>query len=228
MKILMIMTSHGQLGNTGKKTGFWLEEFAAPYYQFIDAGVEVVLASPAGGQPPVDPKSVSEDLQTDATRRFEKDIDARTMLSNTRKLSLIVPDAFDAVFFPGGHGPLWDLADNPETARLIEYFYQQKKPIGVVCHAAAVLCQAMDGDHPLVSGKRLTGFSNSEEAAVDLTSVVPFSIEDRLIELGASYFKADDWTPYVEVAAGIISGQNPASSDVTASVLMDAVRGEVV
>nr|MBF0684905.1 type 1 glutamine amidotransferase domain-containing protein [Pseudomonas sp.] len=190
MKILMVLTSHDQLGKTGRKTGFWLEEFASPYYLFKDAGADITLASPAGGQPPLDPKSDEPDAQTAATERFKNDSIAQAHLSATRQLSDINADDFDAIFYPGGHGPLWDLADNPASISLIEKFYAQQKPVAAVCHAPGVLCEvrAPDGSI-LVSGLRVTGFTNSEEDAVQLTDVVPFLVEDRLRAAGAKYEK---------------------------------------
>ena len=225
MKILMVLTSHDELGDTGKKTGFWLEEFAAPYYVFKDAGAEITLASPAGGQPPLDPKSNETDFQTDATRRFMDDQDARTALANTRVLADLSADAFDAVFYPGGHGPLWDLAENPDSINLIESMHTAGKPVAAVCHAPAVLKNAtMSDGKPLVAGKSLTGFSNTEEAAVQLTDVVPFLLEDELSARGASYQKADDWQPHAVVDGNLITGQNPASSELAARAVLDHLK----
>ncbi|MBV4367620.1 type 1 glutamine amidotransferase domain-containing protein [Erwinia sp. BNK-24-b] len=221
MKILMVLTSHDQLGDTGKKTGFWLEEFAAPYYVFRDAGANVVLASPAGGQPPLDPVSDEPDAQTADTERFRKDIAAQQALANTQQLADIDSSTFDAVFYPGGHGPLWDLAENQHSIELIESFYANGKPVGAVCHAPGVLKQAKKPDGtPLVAGKRVTGFSNSEEDAVGLTNVVPFLVEDALKTLGAEYEKTDDWGSYAITDGHLVTGQNPASSAAAAEELL--------
>ena len=221
MKILLVLTSHDQLGDTGEKTGFWLEELAAPYYAFIDAGVQVTLASPKGGQPPIDPKSNEPDFQTDATRRFETDSVATHALTNTEKLSDVISSEFDAVFYPGGHGPLWDLAENTFSISLIEQSIQSGKPVGAVCHAPAVLrhVKCVDGK-PLVAGKTVTGFSNSEEAAVGLTQIVPFLVEDMLKENGGIYSKLGDWQPYALTDGLLVTGQNPASSEAAAQALL--------
>ena len=221
MKILLVLTSHDQLGDTGEKTGFWLEELAAPYYAFIDAGVQVTLASPKGGQPPIDPKSNEPDFQTDATRRFQTDSVATHALANTEKLSDVIISEFDAVFYPGGHGPLWDLAENTFSISLIEQSIQSGKPVGAVCHAPAVLrhVKCVDGK-PLVAGKTVTGFSNSEEAAVGLTQIVPFLVEDMLKANGGRYTKGADWSVHVEVDGLLVTGQNPASSEATAHSLL--------
>jgi putative intracellular protease/amidase len=222
MKILMVLTSHDQLGNTGRKTGFWLEEFAAPYYVLSDAGAEITLASPAGGQPPLDPKSAEADFLTDATRRFDADAQAQAALANTLKLSGIKADEYDALFYPGGHGPLWDLAEDPQSIALIESMYVSGKPVAAVCHAPGVLKGATLADgSALVKGKSLTGFSNSEEAAVQLTDVVPFLLEDLLQEKGANYSSADDWQPYTVTDGNLITGQNPASSEQVAQALLE-------
>jgi len=222
MKILMVLTSHDQLGNTGRKTGFWLEEFAAPYYVLSDAGAEITLASPAGGQPPLDPKSAEADFLTDATRRFDADAQAQAALANTLKLSGIKADEYDALFYPGGHGPLWDLAEDPQSIALIESMYVSGKPVAAVCHAPGVLKGATLADgSALVKGKSLTGFSNSEEAAVELTDVVPFLLEDLLQEKGANYSSADDWQPYTVTDGNLITGQNPASSEQVAQALLE-------
>lgn len=198
MKILIVLTSHDQLGTTGAKTGFWLEELAAPYYAFRDGGADIVLASPKGGQPPLDPKSNEADFQTDATRRFTADPSAQTALANTHKLADINLNDIDAVFYPGGHGPLWDLAEDRNSVALIETALAAGKPVAAVCHAPAVLRHAKTPDgKPLVQGKTVTGFSNSEEAAVGLSDIVPFLVEDMLKNNGANYSKADDWTPHV-------------------------------
>jgi putative intracellular protease/amidase len=221
MKILMVLTSHDQLGNTGRKTGFWLEEFAAPYYVLSDAGAEITLASPAGGQPPLDPKSAEADFLTDATRRVDADAEAQAALANTLKLSGIKADEYDALFYPGGHGPLWDLAEDRHSIALIESMYVSGKPVAAVCHAPGVLKGATLADgSALVKGKSLTGFSNSEEAAVELTDVVPFLLEDLLQEKGASYSSADDWQPYTVTDGNLITGQNPASSEQVAQAVL--------
>ncbi|MFV1974036.1 MAG: type 1 glutamine amidotransferase domain-containing protein [Thiohalobacterales bacterium] len=222
MKILMILTSHDRLGDSGIKTGFWLEEFAAPYYIFKDANADVVLASPNGGQPPMDPKSDEPDFQTEATVRFRDDVDAQEILANTLKLSDIDSGDFDAVFYPGGHGPLWDLAEDRDSIALIESMYASMKPVAAVCHAPGVLrnAKAPDGS-PLVKGKSVTGFSNSEEEAVQLTGIVPFLVEDDLVSKGADYSRADDWKPYVIVDENLITGQNPASSDLAARKVLE-------
>ena len=221
MKILMVLTSHDELGNTGKKTGFWLEEFAAPYFLFKDAGVEVVLASPAGGQPPLDPKSDLPEFQTAMTARFKSDAAAQQALANTVKLAGIDQQDFDTVFYPGGHGPLWDLAESADSIQLIESFDRAGKPIGFVCHAPGALrhVKAASGA-PLIQGKQVTGFTNSEEAAVELTDVVPFLIEDEFIKLGAHYQKGADWAPFVVQDGNLITGQNPASSEDVAKALL--------
>lgn len=221
MRVLIVLTSHDQLGDTGEKTGFWLEEFAAPYYRLLDQGAELTLASPAGGRPPLDPKSNQPDAQTDATRRFDADTAAQAALADTVRLSEVDGDAYDAVFYPGGHGPLWDLAVDEDSIALIGRFLQQGKPVAAVCHAPAVLVNVMspNGD-ALVQGRKVTGFSNSEEAAVGLTEVVPFLLEDRLQALGAHYSAGDDWHPHAVVDGLLITGQNPASSEITADHLI--------
>jgi putative intracellular protease/amidase len=221
MKILMVLTSHDKLGDTGKKTGFWLEEFAAPYYVFLDAGADVTLASPKGGHPPLDPKSDEADAQTDATKRFRQDYDAQKTLATTRKLINIDADRFDAVFYPGGHGPLWDLAEDENSIALIDDFYADGKPVSAVCHAPGVLRHARKPDGtPLVQGKRVTGFSNSEEDAVGLTKIVPFLVEDELKKLGGEYSKEADWKVYAIDDGHLITGQNPASSEAVAQLLL--------
>ncbi|HWS78787.1 MAG TPA: type 1 glutamine amidotransferase domain-containing protein [Thermomonas sp.] len=221
MKILMVLTSHDRLGDTGEKTGFWLEEFAAPYYVFKDAGAEVVLASPLGGQPPLDPKSDAPDAQTAATERFRADPEAVGALASTHKLSDVFRDPFDAVFYPGGHGPLWDLAENLVSIDLIEEMYAAGKPVAAVCHAPAVLRHAKGTDGlPLVHGKSVTGFTNSEEAAVGLTDIVPFLIEDMLTANGGRYAKQDDWQPHVITDGHLVTGQNPASSEEAARAVL--------
>jgi putative intracellular protease/amidase len=225
MKVLIVLTSHEDLGNTGKKTGFWLEEFAAPYYALRDAGAELTIASPKGGQPPLDPKSSDPSAQTDATRRFETDTAARAELANTKRLADVDASAFDAVFYPGGHGPLWDLAEDPISIALIEKTIAAGKPVAAVCHAPAVLRHVKGADgRPLVAGKSVTGFSNDEEAAVDLTEVVPFLVEDMLKTEGGRYTKAADWQPHVVTDGLLITGQNPASSEPVAEALLAALR----
>ncbi|MDR3431364.1 MAG: type 1 glutamine amidotransferase domain-containing protein [Rouxiella aceris] len=220
MNILIVLTSHDKLGDTGKKTGFWLEEFTAPYYQFLDAGAEMVLASPLGGQPPLDPKSDEPDAQTASTERFRQDKAAQAALAHTRKLAEIDANEFDAIFYPGGHGPLWDLAQDPHSIALIQAFWQAGKPVAAVCHAPGVLCQVEIDDIPLVKDKHVTGFSNSEEEAVQLTDIVPFLVEDELKKNGGEYSKAADWRPYVMVDGKLITGQNPASSSTVAQALL--------
>lgn len=221
MHILMVLTSHDQLGNTGKKTGFWLEEFAAPYYVFKDAGASITLASPKGGQPPLDPKSDEPDAQTAATERFRVDSDAQTALANTRVLAELLAADYDALFYPGGHGPLWDLAEDRHSIALIEAFHAAGKPVGAVCHAPGVLRHTKGADGlPLVHGKRVTGFSNSEEAAVQLTDIVPFLVEDMLKANGGQYSKAADWISYVVSDGNLLTGQNPASSEATAAAVL--------
>lgn len=221
MKILMVLTSHDQLGDTGKKTGFWLEEFAAPYYVMKDAGAEITLASPKGGQPPLDPKSDEPDAQTEATDRFKADQTAQQLLASTTPLSQINPAEFDAVFYPGGHGPLWDLAEDRDSIALIEAFAAKDRPIGVVCHAPGVLrhVKGTDGE-ALVKGRKVTGFTNSEEEAVGLTDVVPFLVEDMLQERGGLYEKGADWGVYVVTDGKLVTGQNPASSEEAAKALL--------
>ncbi|MEG0182655.1 MAG: type 1 glutamine amidotransferase domain-containing protein [Stenotrophomonas sp.] len=221
MKILIVLTSHDQLGDTGRKTGFWLEELAAPYYAFTDARAQIVLASPKGGQPPLDPKSNEPDFQTDLTRRFEADPAATAQLASTVRLDSVRQQDFDAVFYPGGHGPLWDLANDSHSIALIESFIAANKPVALVCHAPGVLrdVKAADGS-PLVAGKKVTGFTNSEEAGVGLTDVVPFLVEDMLQAAGGQYSKGPDWGSYVVSDGLLITGQNPASSAETAAVLV--------
>ena len=222
MKVLMVLTSHDQLGTTGLKTGFWLEEFAAPYYVFKDADADITIASPKGGQPPLDPKSDEPDFQTAATARFKDDKQAQDALAGSLKLSDITPDEFDAVFYPGGHGPLWDLAEDRNSISLIEVMYAAGKTVAAVCHAPAVFrhTEAPDGS-PMVEGKSVTGFSNSEEAAVELTDIVPFLLEDELQMIGANYSKSSDWHPYVVTDGNLITGQNPASSEGVAQALLE-------
>ncbi len=221
MKILMVLTSHDQLGDTGKKTGFWLEEFAAPYYVFKEAGANVTLASPKGGQPPLDPSSDTDDAQTDDTKRFKADEAAQKDLANTAVLSTISADGFDAIFYPGGHGPLWDLAEDSDSTALIETFAAKDLPIGAVCHAPAVFKHTKNADgKPLVSGKTVTGFTNSEEEGVGLTDVVPFLVEDMLINNGGEYRKGEDWASFVVVDGKLVTGQNPVSSAEAARKLL--------
>lgn len=223
-KILMVLTSHEQLGNTGAKTGFWLEEFAAPYYAFKDAGAHITLASPLGGQPPLDPKSDAADSQTDSTRRFKADSAAQAVLANTLKLKDVKASDFDAVFYPGGHGPLWDLAEDTTSIALIEAMLKAGKPVAAVCHAPAVLRHPKaDNGASVVKGKKVTGFTNTEEAAAGLTDVVPFLVEDMLTQNGGVYSKAGDWQPYVVVDGLLITGQNPASSEPAAKALLKAL-----
>lgn len=221
MKILMVLTSHDKLGNTGKKTGFWLEEFSAPYYVFKDAGAIITVASPLGGQPPLDPSSDDPSAQTEATKRFKHDAAAQEVLASTAKLTDVSAGDYDAVFYPGGHGPLWDLAHDPKSISLIEEFYQAGKPISFVCHAPGVLRNVKTAKgEALVKGKNVTGFTNSEEQAVGLTGVVPFLVEDMLTEHGANYSKVNDWHPYVVADGLLITGQNPASSEPAAKELL--------
>lgn len=223
-KVLMVLTSHDRLGDTGQRTGFWLEEFAAPYYVLRDAGVEITLASPRGGMPPIDPKSDAPDAETPAMKRFRGDPEAQRALANTIELSSVSPDDFDAVFFPGGHGPLWDLANDRTSIGLIERLYAAGKPVAAVCHGPAVLRHAQGPDGaPLVKGKTVTGFTNTEEAAVGLTDVVPFSVEDALKANGGRYSKAEDWASHAVVDGNLITGQNPASSEATAKALLEAL-----
>ena len=223
MKILVVLTSHDKLGDTGLKTGFWLEELAAPYYAFKDAGAELTLASPKGGQPPLDPKSSDPASQTDATRRFEADADAKAQLAATRVLADVSVDDYDAVFYPGGHGPLWDLAEDLHSIALIERALSAGKPVATVCHAPGVLRHVKDPStgESVVRGKRVTGFTNSEEAAVELTEVVPFLVEDMLKTNGGRFERAPDWAPHVAVDGLLITGQNPASSEPVAEELLE-------
>ena len=223
MKILMVLTSHDQLGNTGRKTGFWLEEFAAPYFVFLDAGVDLTLATPNGGQPPIDPKSDLPENQTPAMTRFKNDPSAQKVLSETRKLSEMRSEDFDTIFYVGGHGPMWDLVDNPDSIRLIESFYNSGKPVAAVCHSPGVFHRVMYQGEPLVKGKRVTGFTNGEEAAVGLTEVVPFLVEDELKRIGGLYEKAADWASFAVVDSGVVTGQNPASSTAAAKALMQVL-----
>ena len=227
MKILMVLTSHDELGDTGRKTGFWLEELAAPYFAFKDGGAEIVLASPRGGQPPLDPKSNEPDFQTEATHRFETDPDAKAALATTVRLETVSHEGFDAVFYPGGHGPLWDLAEDKASIKLIETTIAAGKPVALVCHAPGVLRHVSLADGtPLVKGKKVTGFTDSEEEAVGLTNVVPFLVEDELKLKGGDYSKAGDWAPYVVSDGLLITGQNPASSAPAAKALLDHLRSD--
>jgi putative intracellular protease/amidase len=220
MKILMVLTSHDQLGNTGRKTGFWLEEFAAPYFVFRDAGVQLTLASPKGGQPPVDPKSDIPENQTSAMARFKQDKIAQNDLAHTVKLADMKSEDFDTVFYVGGHGPMWDLAESPVSVALLESFYNSGKPIALVCHSPGVLRHVTYKGEPLVKGKRVTGFTNGEEAEVQLTHVVPFLVENELLRLGATFEKLADWQPFSVVDGRLITGQNPASSTAAAQNLL--------
>lgn len=222
MRILMVLTSHAQLGDTGQKTGFWLEEFAAPFYVFSDAGAEITLASPHGGQPPLDPKSDEPDFQTAATQRFKADRNAQERLANTLKLAALSADNFDALFYPGGHGPLWDLAENSDSIALIETMHASGKPIAAVCHAPAVFrWTKIATGAPLVTGLAVTGFSNSEEDAVQLSKVVPFQVETMLKQNGGNYSKGEDWQAHTMIDGGLITGQNPASSAATAKAILE-------
>jgi putative intracellular protease/amidase len=225
MKVLIVLTSHDKLGNTGRKTGFWLEELAAPYYVLKEAGVDITLASPKGGQPPLDPKSNEPDFQTDDTRRFNRDVEALAALATTVKLSDVSYGNYDAVFYPGGHGPLWDLAEDRDSISLIEQTYAAGKPVALVCHAPGVLRHVKGADgKPLVKGKSVTGFTNSEEAAVQLTDVVPFLVEDELKKIGGIFSAAKDWESHVVQDGRLITGQNPASSNKAARLLIEAVN----
>ncbi|GAA4888132.1 type 1 glutamine amidotransferase domain-containing protein [Ferrimonas pelagia] len=220
-KVLIVLTSHDKLGDTGEKTGFWSEEFAAPYYRLVDAGVAITLASPAGGEAPLDPKSELPDFQTDATRRLAQDPQTQALLADTQRLSQLSVDAFDAVFYPGGHGPLWDLTEDADSIALIQRFLASDKPVATVCHATAVLLNAKtEAGKPVVAGKRITGFTNGEEAAVGLTEIVPFLLEDALIAQGALYQKEADWHPLAVEDGALITGQNPQSSEAVAERLL--------
>jgi putative intracellular protease/amidase len=227
MKILIVLTSHGDLGTTGEKTGFWVEEFAAPYYVLADAGAELTIASPKGGQPPVDPKSESPDAQTLATKRFYSDYDAIDKVAHTLKINEVNSEEYDAVFYPGGHGPLWDLANDENSIHLIENFYNHHKPIAFVCHAPAALIKVKgENGEPLVKGKEVTGFSNNEEEAVNLSKIVPFLLEDELKNLGAKYSKGENWSIFVKKDGLLITGQNPASSEAAAKLLLSTINGK--
>jgi len=225
MKILFVLTSHSELGNTGQKTGFWIEEFAAPYYILKDAGAEITLASPKGGQPPIDPSSAKPENQTDSTKRYDDDQNLQQLLAGTQVLSEVKADDFDAIFYPGGHGPLWDLTNDASSISLIEKFWASKKPVAAVCHAPSVLLNAKDenGD-ALVNGKNVTGFTNTEEEAVQLTDVVPFLLEDELKNKGGHYSKKEDWASYVVKDGMLITGQNPASSGEAAKQLLEILK----
>ena len=226
MKILMVLTSHDQLGNTGRKTGFWLEEFAAPYFVFRDAGVDLTLASPKGGQPPVDPKSDVPENQTPAMARFKEDSEAQKALAHTVKLEDVKSDDFDTVFYVGGHGPMWDLAESEVSIALIESFYNSGKPVALVCHSPGVLHRVTYKGEPIVKGKRVTGFTNGEEEEVKLTKVVPFLVEDELKRLGANFEKLPNWQPFAIVDGHLITGQNPASSTSAAQALLKLLAQE--
>ena len=226
MKIVMVLTSHDQLGNTGRKTGFWLEEFAAPYFVFRDAGVQLTLASPKGGQPPIDPKSDLPENQTEAMARFKRDAGAQQALVQTVKLAEVKAEDYDSIFYVGGHGPMWDLVDNPVSIALIESFYNAGKPVAAVCHSPAVFHKVTYNGAPLVKGKRVTGFTNGEEEAVQLTHVVPFLVEDVLKRVGGRYEKATDWQRFVVVDGRLLTGQNPASSTAAAQALLKLVAAE--
>lgn len=223
--ILIVLTSHEDLGNTGHKTGFWIEEFTTPYYHLIDNGAKVTLASPKGGQPPIDPTSAQDENQTESTKRYDKDEALKKQLKSTHKLSEISAKNFDAVFYPGGHGPLWDLAESEESAKLIEDFYQADKPISFVCHAPAALKKVKDeSGEPLVKDKKVTGFTNSEEEMAGLTEAVPFLVEDMLKENGGNYSKGDDYKEYAIQDGLLITGQNPASSEKVAELLLNQLN----
>jgi putative intracellular protease/amidase len=225
MKILMVLTSHDKLGNTGRKTGFWLEEFAAPYYTFKEVGAEIVLASPKGGQPPLDPKSNEPNFQTDLTHRFEADADAKARLATTVRLDSVKAEDFDTVFYPGGHGPMWDLAEDENSIKLIESFLAAGKTFALVCHSPGALRHVKTPDgKPLVEGKTVTGFTNGEEEEVGLTKVVPFLVEDELMSLGATFSKVKNWGVHTVADGQLITGQNPASSGPTAKLLIDTLN----
>ena len=225
-KVLFVVTSHDKLGNTGEKTGFWTEEFAAPYYALVDKGIEIEIATPLGGQPPIDPKSEDPSAATEDTKRFDADSALQQKLKNTLKLADVNQADYDAVFYPGGHGPLWDLAEDKNSAALIEAFYKNQKPVGFVCHAPAALKNVKINGEFLVKGKKLTGFSNAEEEAVGLTDVVPFLLEDVLKENGAIYSKVNDWQPYVIEDGLLITGQNPASSRLVAEKILQQLNSK--
>lgn len=225
MKVLMVLTSHSELGNTGKKTGFWVEEFASPYYILKDAGIDIVLASPKGGQPPIDPKSAEPENQTEATHRFDKDEELKKMLAHTKMLSEVSADEFNGIFYPGGHGPLWDLTTDQASIKLIQDFWSTKKPVAAVCHAPAVLLNVMDEEgNPLVKDKKVTGFTNTEEEGVKLTEIVPFLLEDELKNKGGIYSKKGDFESYVVTDGMLITGQNPTSSKEAAEKLLELLK----
>lgn len=225
MKMLMVLTSHDRLGNTNQKTGFWLEEFVAPYYVFKDNGCQITLASPAGGKPPVDPKSAAAELQSAAIKRFYNDDEAQELLAHTQRFDTLSPEEFDGLFYPGGHGPLWDLAEDIDSIALIEAFDRREKPIGFVCHAPGALRQVKNSEgEPIVQGKRVTGFSNSEESLVQLTEVVPFMVQDMLKTLGGRYSKGDNWSSHIEVDGNLVTGQNPASSVAAAEAIIKLLQ----
>jgi putative intracellular protease/amidase len=225
MKVLMVLTSHDQLGNTGRKTGFWLEELAAPYYVFKEYGAEITLASPKGGRPPLDPKSNESEFRTSLTRRFEKDAAAEAELDKTVRLDSVKQESFDTVFYPGGHGPMWDLAEDKKSVKLIESFLAAGKPIALVCHAPGALRHVKTPDgKPLVQGKKVTGFTDGEEEEVGLTKVVPFLVEDELINLGATFSKVKNWGVHTVIDGQLITGQNPASSGPAAKVLIETLN----
>ncbi|SIQ65547.1 type 1 glutamine amidotransferase domain-containing protein [Maribacter ulvicola] len=225
MKILFVLTSHDELGDTGKKTGFWIEEFAAPYYTLLDKGAEITVATPKGGQAPIDPSSDTEDAQTKDTKRYKQDNVAQDTINHTKILAEVDASDFDAIFYPGGHGPLWDLANDATSIKLIETFNEQSKPVAFVCHAPAALKDVKGTDgQPLVKGKKVTGFTNSEEAAVQLTEVVPFLVEDMLQENGGIYSKKEDWAAYAIQDGNLITGQNPASSELVAEKILAALK----
>lgn len=225
MKVLIVLTSHSELGNTGEKTGFWVEEFAAPYYVLHEAGAEIILASPAGGQPPIDPKSTQPDFQTEATKRYFNDEALQQKVANTKKLSEVLADDFDGVFYPGGHGPMWDLYQDENSIRLIQNFWKSNKPVAAVCHAPAALLNVKnENGEPLVKGKKVTGFTNTEEQAVQLANVVPYLLEDELKAKGGTYTKGDDWSSHVVKDGLLITGQNPASSEKAAEELLALLK----
>lgn len=225
MNVLFVLTSHDQLGDTGKKTGFWVEEFAAPYYSLLDKGVNITIATPKGGAAPIDPSSDSPDAATEATERFDKDETAKNLIANTKVLADMNADDFDAVFYPGGHGPLWDLANDDKSIALIEKFNSQDKPVAFVCHAPAALKDVKGTDgNPLVQGRKVTGFTNTEEEAVQLTEVVPFLVEDMLTKNGGIYSKKEDWAAYAIQDGNLITGQNPASSELVADKLLESIK----
>jgi len=224
-KVLFVLTSHDKLGKTGEKTGFWIEEFVTPYYALKDKNIAITIASPNGGQPPIDPKSENESFQTPATKRFNEDKETQKILANSLKLETINETDYDAIFYPGGHGPLWDLSEDPNSIKLIESFYNSNKPIAAVCHAPAVLKNVKNTDGtPLVNGKKVTGFTNTEEAAVQLTEVVPFLVEDMLKKNGGVYSKSADWSAYAVEDGVLITGQNPASSEKVAELLLEKLK----